>query len=95
MPQTFAIECPLRPDHTPVLVREQDGEFALSLRYEDDPEVPSLVPRFMGDRCEFVAPSGNAGARIRDVELCTTDCPLHPASGDARACFLQSSTTGR
>lgn len=95
MTQTFAIECPLRDSQEPKMVREEAGEVDVSLRFEDDTSVPSLVSRFLGDRCEFVPPSKLSGKVDTDIELWTTECPLSPGASGSRACFVRSQHTGR
>lgn len=84
-----AIECPLHPEEGPKLARARGDGFEVSVRCAEDPaDCQVLVPRFLGDRCQFVATAADfAGGD--DVELWTTDCPLNPETAETAACYLQ------
>jgi len=95
--RTVCIECPLGDGDVVALVRERSGEVDVSLRFEDDVEsVPSMLPRFLGDRCQFV-PSATTSRTPGgdDLEFWTTTCPLHPDNTETTACFLLSEDSDR
>lgn len=94
MSDTFAIGCPLQPDQAPSMVRTNSGSLDVSLRLDDDTDVPNLLPRFLGDRCQFVPPASGARREAADLALWTTSCPLNPRI-EASACFLRSENPGK
>lgn len=94
MTETFAIECPLQPDQAPSMVRTDSGTLDVSIRFEDDMDVPNLIPRFLGDCCQFVPPGKGTGTEAADVDFWTTACPRNPEV-DASACFLQLEQPGQ
>lgn len=94
MTETFAIECPLQPDKAPSVIRADGGAIEVSLTYADGPDVQSLLPRFLGDRCHFVAPANSSGQEVTDVEFWTTECPLNESTSES-ACFLRANPPER
>lgn len=88
--RTVSIECPLMAGAPGQVVRERSGNAEVSIRFEDTDVVPGMLPRFLGDRCQFV-PSARAMAEagVGDLEYWTTRCPLHPDNPETNACFLR------
>lgn len=89
MQETFAIECPRQPDQSPSMVRADQDAIEVSLRFDDDTSVANLLPRFLGDCCQFVPPANGSGQQGADFDLWTTECPLNPGSEES-ACFVRS-----
>lgn len=94
MSETFAIGCPLQPDHAPSMVRTDSGNLDVSVRFEEGEDVPNLIPRFLGDCCQFVPPANGVEKDALEVDLWTTSCPLNPGV-DAAACFLRWEQPGQ
>lgn len=83
----YLIECPLHRAE-PLLVRDNPDGLEVSIRFDADGGRLDLLPRFMGDRCEFVPRTADY-ARAGDTDLWTTDCPLTPQHTEVHACYLE------
>lgn len=87
--QVYEIECPLHREE-PMLVRERAEGLEVSIRFDGSGGHLDLLPRFMGDRCEFVPRTADL-ERAGETDLWTTGCPLHPGNTDVHACFIAES----
>lgn len=83
----YIIECPLAGEGSK-LVRDRPEGLDVSVRFEEGGDHVELLPRFLGDHCEFVPRAADYAGDLRETVFCSTACPMHPGAEDVHACFL-------